>query len=59
VTVEMTPASIVSSIKQESNNFPQIDKFLDPKTKLMQGKFGFRVPGKDKLAVGTFGCALR
>jgi multidrug efflux pump subunit AcrB len=57
VTVDVTANSIVTSIKQEGNNFPQIDKFAEPKTNLSQGNFGFRVPGKDKLAVGNFSFA--
>jgi hypothetical protein len=54
ITVEVTQNSIVTSIQQEDNNYPAIDKFSDPKINLLQGKFGFRVPGKDRLAVGAF-----
>ena len=54
VTVEVTGNAIVTSIQQEGNKFPEIDKFTEPKTNLLQGQFGFRVPGKDKLAVGSF-----
>jgi hypothetical protein len=54
VTVEVTGNSIVTSIVQEGNKFPEIDKFTEPKTNLSKGRFGFRVPGKDKLAVGSF-----
>jgi hypothetical protein len=53
VTIEVTATAIVTSIKQEGNNFPDIDRFENPKSGL-KGKFGFRVPGKDKLAVGGF-----
>jgi hypothetical protein len=53
VTIEVTANSIVTSIVQEGNKYPEIDKFENPKGGL-KGKFGFRVPGKDKLAVGAF-----
>jgi hypothetical protein len=53
VTVEVTANSIVTSIQQESNKYAAVDKFDNPKSGV-KGKFGFRVPGKDKLAVGGF-----
>jgi hypothetical protein len=57
VTVEVTGNSIVTSIQQDSNNFPAVDKFTAPKTNLLQGRFGFRVPNKDKLALASFSFA--
>lgn len=54
ITIEVTSNSIVTSIKQESNNFPAIDKFTGQDENFLKGHFGFRVPGKDRLAVGNF-----
>ena len=56
VTVEVTANAIVTSIVQEGNKYPEIDRFQNPKSGT-KGKFGFRVPGKDKLAVGAFAFA--
>ena len=53
VTIEVTANAITTSIVQEGNKYPNIDKFENPKGGL-KGKFGFKVPGKDKLAVGGF-----
>jgi hypothetical protein len=57
VTIEVTANAIVTSIVQEGNKYPQIDRFENPKSGALNGKFGFRVPGKDKLAVGAFAFA--
>jgi hypothetical protein len=60
VTVEVTDTAIVTSVQQEANRFPAIERLardgpsLVPTTSFLRGRFGFRVPGKDRLAVNSF-----
>jgi serine/threonine-protein kinase len=60
VTVGVTQNAIVVSIQQDANRFPEVDRLtmgevsLKPNRSFLQGHFGFRVAGKDQLAVGTF-----
>jgi hypothetical protein len=56
----VTDTAIVTSVQQEANRFPAIDRLardgpsLVPTTSFLRGRFGFRVPGKDRLAVNSF-----
>jgi hypothetical protein len=54
VSIEVTPNSVTTSIQQEGNNFPGIDRITSQNTNFAKGRFGFRVPGRDRLAVGNF-----
>jgi hypothetical protein len=60
VTVGVTQKAIVVNIQQDTNRFPDVDRLpmgevsLKPNRSFLQGHFGFRVPGKDRLAVGDF-----
>ena len=60
VTVEVTDAAIVNSVQQEANRYPAIDRLardgptLGPSQSFLRGRFGFRVPGRDRLAVEAF-----
>jgi hypothetical protein len=58
VTMEVTPTTVNVTIRQDAANLS--DKIshegpsLAPAQSLVRGRFGFRVPGKDRLVVGTF-----
>jgi hypothetical protein len=60
VTIEVTATSIVNSIQQGANNYSSVDRLahegpsLNPGQSFVRGRFGFRVPGKDRLAVSAF-----
>jgi hypothetical protein len=54
VTLEVSANSIVTTIQQGSEKLTAIDRFESANGGLLNGKFGFRVPGKDRLAVAAF-----
>jgi hypothetical protein len=57
VTVGVTANSIVISIQQEDNNYPEVDRFENLNGGFLNGNFGFRVLGKDRLVLGAFAFA--
>jgi len=61
VTVGVTQnAIVVQNIQQDANRFPDVDRLtmeevsLKPKRSFLQGHFGFRIPSRDRLAIGAF-----
>jgi tetratricopeptide (TPR) repeat protein len=58
VTLEVTPTLITVTIKQDagswSDRISREGPSLNAGQSLARGRFGFRIPGKDKLVVGTF-----
>jgi serine/threonine-protein kinase len=54
ISIEVTPNSITTSVQQEANNFPALDRLTSQQTNFARGRFGFRIPNKDRLAVGNF-----
>jgi serine/threonine-protein kinase len=58
VTMDVTATAIVVSVKQDAGNvsdrIAHEGPSLSPGQSFLHGRFGFRVPGKDKLVVGTF-----
>jgi hypothetical protein len=58
VTIDVTANAISVTVKQDANNasdrIAREGPSLTPGQSFTRGRFGFRVPGKDKLVVGTF-----
>jgi hypothetical protein len=55
VTVEVAGNSIVTNIQQQAvDQFTRSGPSLEPAMNFTRGKFAFRVPGKDRLAVSAF-----
>ena len=57
VNIEVTPNAIVTSIQQGEEKY--VDRFETPGGSFLGGKFGFRVPGKDRMAIAAFAFTAR